>query len=43
MLEETGFTDVVIGPPVDTFGGTIGEPKARAYDVQAYTFSARRQ
>jgi hypothetical protein len=42
MLEETGFTDVVIGPPVDTFGGTIGEPKARAYAVYGHAFRARR-
>jgi hypothetical protein len=42
MLEETGFTDVVVGPPVDTFGGAIGESKARAYEVHGYAFSARR-
>jgi hypothetical protein len=42
MLEEAGFTDVRIGPPVDTFVGATGEEKARAFDVYGYTFSARR-
>ena len=34
--------DVTIGPPVDTFGGAIGEDKARAYEVYGYAFMARR-
>jgi hypothetical protein len=42
MLEDVGFVDVVIGPPVDTFGGAPGEAKARAYDVHGYAFLARR-
>jgi hypothetical protein len=42
MIEETGFTDVRIGPPVDTFGGAGGEDKARAYEVFGYAFLARR-
>ena len=42
MLEETGFSDVRIGPPVDTFVGATGEEKARAYDVFGYAFLARR-
>ena len=42
MLEETGFTDVVVGEPVDTFGGAGGEAKARAYDVFGYAFLARK-
>lgn len=42
MLEEVGFVDVVIGPPVDTFGGAPGEDKARAFDVQGYAFAARK-
>ena len=25
MLEESGFSDVQVGPPVDTFGGAGGE------------------
>jgi hypothetical protein len=40
MLEDTGFTDVRIGAPVDTFGGARGEAKARAYEVFGYPFLA---
>ena len=32
MLEDVGFVGVEIGPPADTFGGAIGEEKARAYE-----------
>lgn len=42
MLAESGFVDVVIGPPVDTFAGAGGEGKARAYDVHGYAFLARK-
>jgi hypothetical protein len=42
MLEDTGFTDVTIGDAVDTFGGAVGEQKARAFDVYGYAFLARR-
>ncbi len=42
MLEEIGFTDVKIGPPVDTFGGAQGEEKARAFEVFGFAFYARR-
>ena len=42
MLEEAGFTNVTIGAPVDTFGGAIGEDKARSYDVYGYAFRALR-
>jgi hypothetical protein len=42
MLEETGFSDVRVGDPVDTFGGATGEEKARAYEVYGYAFLARR-
>ena len=42
MLEETGFVDVTIGPPVDTFGGAGGEHNARAYEVSGYAFRARK-
>lgn len=42
MLEDVGFVEVRIGPPVDTFGGAPGEEKARAYDVHGYTFVARK-
>jgi arsenite methyltransferase len=42
MLEDAGFVDVEIGPPVDTFGGAVGEEKARAYEVYGYAFFARK-
>ena len=42
MLEESGFQQVTIGPPVDTFGGAIGEAKARSFEVYGYAFLARR-
>jgi hypothetical protein len=40
MLEEAGFVDVEIGPPVDTYGGASGEHNARAFDVYGYVFLA---
>ncbi len=40
MLEDSGFTNITIGPGVDTFGGTTGEDQARAFDVRGYTFLA---
>ncbi len=42
MIEQSGFVDVQIGPPVDTFGGAGGEAKARAYEVYGYAFLARK-
>ena len=42
MLEDSGFTDVRIGDPCDTFGGATGEEKARAFQVYGYAFLARR-
>ena len=42
MLEDSGFSEVGIGDPVDTFGGARGEDKARAYEVYGYAFLARR-
>ncbi len=42
MLEQSGFTDIVIGPPVDTFRGARGEDKARSFEVFGYAFLARR-
>ena len=42
MLEDVGFVDVTIGPPVDTFAGSSGEEKARIYAVHGYPFLARR-
>jgi ubiquinone/menaquinone biosynthesis C-methylase UbiE len=40
MLENSGFTDVVTGPAVDTFGGSHGEGNARAFAVYGYAFMA---
>lgn len=40
MLEEVGFTDIAVGPPVDTFAGAGGEAKARRFAVFGYTFTA---
>jgi arsenite methyltransferase len=40
MLEDCGFTNVAIGPPIDNFGGTAGEEQARAFDAYGYAFLA---
>jgi hypothetical protein len=42
MLKDSGFTDVLTGEAFDTFGGAIGEDKARAFEVYGYTFMASR-
>ena len=42
MLEESGFTNVLIGNAIDTFGGAQGEANARTFDVFGYPFLARR-
>lgn len=42
MLEEIGFIDVVIGPPMDTFGQAGGEKNARAFEVFGYAFLAHK-
>jgi hypothetical protein len=42
MLQDSGFTDVVIGEGVDTFGGAAGESNARAFEVYGYAFMASR-
>jgi hypothetical protein len=41
-MEKAGFVDVVIGPPVDTFGEAGGEDKARAFEVYGYAFLGRK-
>jgi hypothetical protein len=41
MLEDTGFVDVTISEPSDTFGGAKGEEKARAFEVYGYAFLCR--
>jgi hypothetical protein len=42
MLEDSGFTDIAIGPAVDTFGGAAGQDNARGFEVFGYAFLARR-
>jgi hypothetical protein len=42
VLEDTGFVDIAIGRRVDTFGGAIGEEKARTFEVYGHAFLARR-
>jgi hypothetical protein len=42
MMEEIGFQQVQVGPPVDTFAGASGERKARQFDVHGYAFLARK-
>lgn len=42
MIEDSGFVDVRIGPPVDTFGGAGGEKNARRFGVFGYAFLARK-
>ncbi len=42
MLSDTGFTNIEIGPRVDTFGGAGGEANARTFEVYGYAFLARK-
>lgn len=42
MIEDIGFSDIVIGEAVDTFAGADGEEKARTYDVYGHAFLARK-
>jgi hypothetical protein len=42
MIEDSGFVDVRLGPPVDTFGDAGGEDKARLFEVFGYAFLARK-
>ena len=42
MIEESGFVNVRIGPPVDTFGGAKDEPNARKFEVFGYACIARK-
>ena len=43
MLEQSGFDEIVIGEPVDTFGGAKGEASARTFEVYGYAFLARKR
>ena len=40
MLEDSGFVDIAVGEPCDTFGGASGEPNARRFEVFGYPFMA---
>lgn len=42
MLEDTGFTNIEIGPGVDIFGGAGGESNARRFEVLGYPFLAHK-
>jgi hypothetical protein len=42
MIEDSGFVEVRIGPPVDTFEGAGGEGNARVFEVYGYAFMARK-
>lgn len=42
MMAESGFVDIEIGPPVDTFGEAGGEVNARKFEVFGYAFLARK-
>ena len=42
MLEDSGFTNVMTGEGVDTFGGAKGEANARTFQVYGYAFLAHR-
>ncbi len=42
MLEDVGFVDVEIGPPVDVFAGGTGAENAKAYEVFGYAFLTHR-
>ena len=41
-MADAGFTDIAIGPAIDTFGGAGGESNARAFDVYGYAFLGRK-
>jgi SAM-dependent methyltransferase len=42
VVTDAGFADLSVGLAVDAFGGSGGERNARAYDVAAHVFLARR-
>ena len=42
MQEDSGFTDITIGPAADTFGGATGEANGRAFEVHGCGFLARK-
>jgi hypothetical protein len=42
MMQGTGFVDIRVSAPYDTFGEARGERKARRFEVYGYTFIARK-
>jgi arsenite methyltransferase len=42
LITAAGFTDLAVGLGTDTFGGAAGEDRARAFEVFAHTFRARK-
>jgi arsenite methyltransferase len=42
LVSDAGFTALSVGFPVDTFAGTRGVDRARAFEVFAHTFRARK-
>ena len=42
MLRDSGFVDISVSQPCDTFAGARGESKARKFGVWGYTFMAHR-
>ena len=40
MLEQTGFVDIRMSKPYDTFGDAKGEKNARRFGVYGYAFLA---
>lgn len=42
MMTETGFVDIEVSKPFDTFGDARGEKNARRFEVYGYTFMARK-
>ncbi len=42
MLTKTGFVDIKISVPYDTFGEARGEKNAKLFEVYGYTFMARK-
>jgi len=42
MMRETGFVDIEVSEPYDTFGKARGEKNARLFEVYGYTFLAHK-
>jgi SAM-dependent methyltransferase len=42
VVRGAGFAELVVGPPIDTFGGAGGESNARQFEVFGYPFLAHK-